>query len=257
MKFLKCVCIGFLIFLFSCSKEEDAVSNENEINNSGVVLTFDDDYVEDWKRADDKLKEYSWKATFCVCRIGLMNQDRIQTLQEFQKYGHEIAGHGANHVNSLQYIAANGFDKFCEDEINPMMDKMNENGLKVTSFAYPYGVRNSATDEKLFNLFKVLRGTTYDDSIPEKQNCYYNDSNLVFGLGIDNNYAHFSMPYIFQLLDYANSHHKILILYSHKPVEAVTDNYQTQMENLISICKYVKQKHMRFYTLSDLAKSRT
>jgi hypothetical protein len=183
-----------------------------------------------------------------------MNQDRIQTLQQFQNYGHEIAGHGTNHLNSLYYIQDNGFQKFCEDEINPMMLKMNENGLNVTSFAYPYGVRNNETDEKLFKLFKVLRGTTYDKSIPEKQNCYFSNSNLVFGLGIDNHYPHFSMSYIFKLLEYANSHHKILILYSHKPVDVVTSSYQTEIKNLISICKYVQQNHMHFYTLSELEK---
>lgn len=254
MKFLKFSSILFCILFFSCSKEDDVVLDDTNSLKSGVVLTFDDDYVEDWKIADTKLKEYSWKATFCVCRIGLMNQDRIQTLQQFQNYGHEIAGHGANHVNSLDYIRDNGFEKFCEDEINPMMLKMNENGLNVTSFAYPFGVRNTETDEKLFKLFKVLRGTTYDTSIPQKQNCYFNNSNLVFGLGIDNHYSHFSMSYIFQLLDYANSHHKILILYSHKPVDVVTSSYQTEIKNLISICKYVQQNNMRFYTLSELEK---
>ncbi|TDD95596.1 polysaccharide deacetylase [Flavobacterium cellulosilyticum] len=220
----------------------------------GVVLTFDDDYVEDWKKADTKLRDYSWKATFCICRIGIMNRDRMHTLQDFQNYGHEIAGHGANHVNTLDYIATNGFQKFYEDEITPMMAKMNANGLNVTSFAYPYGVRSNLTDEQLFKTFSVLRATTYGAYIPENQSCYYSRSKVVFGLGIDDNYAHFSMPYILDLLAYANSQHKILILYSHKPVEVVTENYQTKMENLVSICNYVKQNHMRFYTLSDLSK---
>lgn len=106
----------------------------------------------------------------------------------------------------------------------------------------------------MFQTFQVLRGTTYVDSSPENQNCYYDSSRMVLGLGIDSHYTHFSMPYLFNLLDYANSHHKILILYSHLPVEVVTGNYQTKMENFVSICKYVKQKHMRFYTLSKLSK---
>lgn len=258
MKFIKYVALVFLVLFFSCSKDE-VVDDKNSVEKKGaqtggVVLTFDDDYVEDWKIADMKLRDYSWKASFCICRIGLMNRDRIQTLQGFQNYGHEIAGHGANHVNTLDYIAANGFQKFYEDEVTPMMTKMKDNGLNVTSFAYPYGVRNYYTDSQLFNTFTVLRGTTYGAYIPENQSCYYDNSKIVFGLGIDSHYPHFSMPYIFNLLDYANSHHKILILYSHKPVEVVSADYQTKMETLISICKYVKQKHMRFYTLSDLSK---
>lgn len=255
MKNSKYITIAFLFLLFSCTDEE-VVKNEKKEKlsiQSGVVLTFDDDYIENWKMAASQLKIYSWRATFCVCRIGLMNQDRIHTLQEFQKYGHEIAGHGVNHINTLQYVSINGVQKFYDDEISPMMVKMNENGLHVTSFAYPYGLRDDITDDKLFSTFKVLRGTTYNDCIPQSQDCYYDHSRLVFGLGIDTNYAHFNMPYIFSLLDYANTHHKILVLYAHKPVEVVSEKYQTKMEDLIAICKYINDKHMKFYTLSDLA----
>jgi peptidoglycan/xylan/chitin deacetylase (PgdA/CDA1 family) len=264
LKYSKYIATIVLVLLFSCSKDDaDVVVEETKSptkvasETGGVVLTFDDDYVEDWKKADMKLRDYSWKATFCVCRIGIMNRDRIQILQDFQNYGHEIAGHGANHVNTLSYIAANGFQKFYDDEIIPMMDKMKDNGLNITSFAYPYGIRDKDTDDQLFKTFNVLRGTTYGAWIPESQSCYYDHSKMVLGLGIDNSYDHFSMPYILDLLAYANRNHKILILYSHKPVEVVTADYQTKMENLVSICKYVKNNHMHFYTLSDLSKMKT
>lgn len=263
LKYSKYIAIVILVLLFSCSKDEVAVVEETKSSTAvsaqtgGVVLTFDDDYVEDWKMADTKLRDYAWKATFCVCRIGIMNRDRIQILQDFQNYGHEIAGHGANHVNTLSYIAANGFQKFYENEITPMMDKMKDNGLNVTSFAYPYGIRDKYTDDLLFKTFNVLRGTTYGAWSPESQLCYYDHSKMVLGLGIDNSYDHFSMSYILDLLAYAKNKHKILILYSHKPVETVTADYQTKMENLVSICKYVKNNHMQFYTLSDLSKLKT
>ncbi|WP_418262061.1 polysaccharide deacetylase family protein [Flavobacterium faecale] len=269
MKLLKCCSLVFLVVLFSCSKDdtiEEVVDQEKVVvdgtkideakfGDSGVVLTFDDDYVENWKMADTILKEFHWKATFCVCKISQMNPENVKTLQWFQKCGHEIAGHGANHVNTLDYIAANGFEKFYEDEIVSMMDKMKENGLNVSSFAYPYGARNPLVDQKLFNTFKVLRGTTYGALNPVNQACYFeNSKKVVFGLGIDSHYPHFSLPYIINLIDYAEKNHKILILYSHRTVDVVTDNYQTKMENLVSICKYVQKKHMKFYTLSDLSK---
>lgn len=274
MNLSKCYCLAFSVILFSCSKDditEEIVSQEKPmvempiidepvignpiVGEAGVVLTFDDDYVEDWKLADDVLKEYDWKATFCVCRISQMKPGNVKILQDFQSYGHEIAGHGANHVNTLDYIAANGFDKFYSDEIDPMMRKMNENGLNISSFAYPYGARNTTTDENLFRSFKVLRGTTYGALNPEDQLCYFeNSKKVVYGLGIDSSYPHFSLPYVFRLLDYAQSNGKILVLYAHKPVLAVDNNYQTKMENLISICKYVQKKNMKFYKLSDLPK---
>ena len=153
MKSTKYIALVFLVLFFSCNKEdvvEDTISGSKiAAETGGVVLTFDDDYVEDWKIADTKLRDYSWKATFCICRIGIMNRDRIQTLQDFQNYGHEIAGHGANHVNTLDYIAANGFQKFYDDEVTPMMDKMKDNGLNVTSFCFAiYDLRNNRLNRK-------------------------------------------------------------------------------------------------------------
>jgi hypothetical protein len=59
MKFLKFSSILFCVLFFSCNKEDDIVLEDTNSLQSGVVLTFDDDYVEDWKIADTKLKEYS------------------------------------------------------------------------------------------------------------------------------------------------------------------------------------------------------
>jgi hypothetical protein len=55
-----------------------------------------------------------------------------------------------------------------------------------------------------------------------------------------------------ELLDNAKKNNKILILCGHKPVKKVTANYQTKIETLEFICKYVKANDMRFYKLSDL-----
>lgn len=60
MKISKYIAIAFLFVLFSCSNDDivdgDPVGSNNKVAfktiEPGVVLTFDDDYVEDWKRAD-------------------------------------------------------------------------------------------------------------------------------------------------------------------------------------------------------------
>ena len=239
------------LFVSSCSKDENRILPIST-HQAGVVITFDDDYVNEWVMAHNILKDYSWKATFCVSKVNQLSSEKINKLIELQNYGHEIAGHGLNHLNAISTSNSIGIDNYFNQEVTPMLTFMNNNNLFATSFAYPYGARNTATDSKLFATFKVLRGTTYGSSTPSQQNCYYNNSNLVLGLGIDNSYSHFSIPYFIQLLEYAKANNKILILYAHRPVTTSTASYQTEMNTLIQICDYVKYNNMKFYKLSEL-----
>lgn len=129
---------------------------------------------------------------------------------------------------------------------------MDNNSLPTTSFAYPNGARNTSIDNILFNDFEILRGTTYGNSNPPTQNCYYNGNRIVFGLGIDNSYPHFSISYFLSLLQYAKNNNKIVIFYAHKPVEKAQANYETEFETLIQICQFVKANNMKFYKISEL-----
>ena len=238
-------------FLFSCENKKNIPKNKPPYK-AGVVLSFDDDYVNEWFDADKKLRNYSWKATFCVSKINTLNRSEIDKLLKLQSEGHEIAGHGFNHLNAKKFVAQNGIDAYINQEINPMLTLMHFYSLKVTSFAYPFGFRNAVIDAGLLSKFKVLRGTTYGAEDPFFQNCYFNNTKLVFAIGIDTDHPNFSIPYLKKLLDYAKRKHKILILFGHKPVKNVTANYQTKMETLDLICNYVKRNNMSFYTLSEL-----
>ena len=238
-------------FLFSCGNKKTLKKNKTSYN-SGVVLTFDDTTINEWFEADHTLKKYSWKATFCVSKINTLSHSEIEKLLHLQSEGHEIAGHSLNHFNATTFVAQNGINEYINQEINPMLDLMNHYSLKVSSFAYPFGFRNKTIDTALLCKFKIVRGTTYGSESPSQQNCYYNNSKLVYGIGIDTRHPSFSIPYLLKLLDYAKRNHKILILFGHKPVTTVTANYQTEMKTLNLICNYVKQNKMKFYTLSEL-----
>jgi len=135
-----------------------------------------------------------------------------------------------------------------------MLDTMKKLSLNVTTFAYPFGERSAALDTSLLTKFKIIRGRAFGGEIPSEQNCYFNNSRIVYGFDIDNSHIHFSVPYLLKLLDYAKENHKILILCSHKTVTDVTENYQTKVETLELICAYMKRNDMKFYTLSDLNK---
>lgn len=237
--------------MFSCSEDDD-IPNQQTNLQSGVVISFDDDYVDEWYEVNTILKTYDWKATFFVTRCNQLSTAKIQKLKDLKSYGHEIGAHGLNHINAPTFISANGTSEYLNQEIYPMLSLMNNNDLSTTSFAYPYGSRNSTTDNLLLNEFQIIRGTTYGKSNPASQNCYYNTNRLVFGLGLDNNYSHFSISYFLSLLEYAKNNHKIVIFYAHKPVQSFQNDYETEYQTLIDICSYVKNSNMKFYKMSEL-----
>ncbi|WP_289662108.1 polysaccharide deacetylase family protein [Flavobacterium panacagri] len=242
----------FLMFLtfFSCETKKE--KPEPKPYKAGVILSFDDAYVDEWAEADNALKKYNWRATFNVCRIDSIGAPEIKKLLEMQKYGHEIAGHGYHHYNAVKFVQQNGIDAYMQQEINPMIVSMKKKGFNVTSFAYPYGERSDELDKALSPDFKIIRGRAFGGELPEKQDSYFNNSKIVFAFDIDNSHIHFSIPYLLELLDYAKKHNKILILCSHKPVKEVTENYQTKIETLEFVCRYMKLNDLKFYTLSDL-----
>jgi peptidoglycan-N-acetylglucosamine deacetylase len=244
--FFKIIYILSFLTLISC---------QNKKTNSykpGVVISFDDAYVDEWFEADKVLKKYDWKATFCVCRIDSIGSPQLKKLHQLQDEGHEIAGHGYHHYNAVKFVKHNGIDEYIKQEIDPMMVSMKKNGFNVTSFAYPYGERSDVLDKALAPKFKVIRGRDFEDKKPEKEGCYFRNSKFLYAFDIDNSHIHFSIPYLLELLDDAQKQNKILILCSHRPVKDLTGNYQTKIETLEFLCKYMKLNDLKFYKLSDL-----
>ena len=251
---LKTLLLFAFFISFSCENEEPKPKPQVKPSIAGVILSFDDAYVNEWFATHQELKHYSWKGTFFVSKINTLKQYQIQKLLELQKEGHEIAGHGLNHYNAADFIRVHTISEYMRQEINPMLDLMNFYGLKITSFAYPYGGRTKKLDAALLKKFKIIRGRAFCEEVANKQGCYYNNSNLVFSFSIDDTHNHFNLPHLLELLDYAKKNNKILILNSHKTVKKVTGDYQTKNETLAFICQYVKRNNMQFYTLSDLDK---
>ncbi|MDD5150722.1 MAG: polysaccharide deacetylase family protein [Flavobacterium sp.] len=253
---LKTVILCAFFLLFSCENKKPKQEIKQEIKpyKAGVILSFDDAYIDEWFDTDQKLKQYSWKATFCVCKINTLRHSEIKKLLELQKEGHEIAGHGLHHYHAEKFVAKYGMNEYFKQEINPMLYLMRFYGLKVTSFVYPYGGRNAKLDAALLTKFNIVRGRAFCEINPIKQGCYFNYSDIVYSFSIDDTHNHFDIPYLLKLLDYAKKNDKILILNSHKTVENVTSDYQTKEATLELICKYIKQNNMKFYTLSDLSR---
>ncbi|WP_269225774.1 polysaccharide deacetylase family protein [Flavobacterium eburneipallidum] len=243
----------FFVFI-SCEKEQPIPKSKAKPKIAGVILSFDDAYINEWFATNQQLKKYGWKGTFFVCRIHNLKHYQIKKLLELQNEGHEIGGHGLNHLNAADYTRVHTINEYMKDEINPMLHLMHFYGLKVSSFAYPYGGRTQKLDAALLKKFKVVRGRAFNEEVADKQGCYFNHSNLIFSFSIDDTHNDFNIPHLLKLLDFAKKHNKILILNSHKTVNEVTGDYQTENKTLEYVCQYVKRNKLRFYTVSDLNK---
>jgi len=244
--------IIFVIFyslLQGCKKENSTPQTNYQ---SGVVISFDDDFVEEWFKVNDTLLPFDWKATFFVTQFQKFEPDKLQKIKRLKELGHEIGGHGFMHLNAQTFCSKFGTNEYLNQEISPMLVAMNKEDIFPTSFAYPFGARNPEVDNELLKKFEMIRGTTYGNANPANQKCYFNNNRLVFGLGLDNHYSHFSIPYFISLLKYAKDKNKIVVFYAHKPVPIFQNKYETEYKTLIEICRYVKNNKMKFYKMSEL-----
>ena len=247
MKYILIILIALI--LMNCTKN---LPSQATNSNGGIVLTFDDKSVVQWKMADDSLSQYNWKATFCVSNLNKLSYEDWEILKSFQESGHEIAGHGYNHVNATDYSKQYGVLKYVSNEIIPMLTTFNQKGINISSFAYPYGSRSSIIDKELSAYFNILRGVSYGNQDQLSAKCIYNDGNLIYGLGIDDKYSHFFVNYYLDLLDYAKRNNKIVIFYAHTPIDKVEKSVQVSFSTLKIICEYCYLNDIEFLRLKDL-----
>ena len=244
-------CIIIFIILLLCSKLIMAENNQIKYQ-SGVAISFDDHYVNDWYAANEVFREYNWKATFYISRFDRLTEEEIEKLHELKKEGHEIAAHGMHHIRAVDFIAENGVRAYLDYEINPMMEMMHENNFFPTTFAYPYGSRNVPIDTLLLDHFDILRGTTRATPELESLRAFFNYDNVVFGLGIDSQRADFDLDYVLSALQFAKESNKILIVFGHKTVPDHQARNETDYKTLIEICEFVVNNNMKFYRMDEL-----
>lgn len=79
------------LVLISCSSD-DSIPKETPLKlEAGVVITFDDDYVDEWFEVNTLLKSYDWKATFFVTKFNQLSQQKIQKLKNLKMTDTKLA----------------------------------------------------------------------------------------------------------------------------------------------------------------------
>jgi len=116
-------------------------------DSAGLLLTFDDNYVETWKKNFDLLDSYNAKVTFFV------QGEYSAFCQAALERGHDIGYHTKNHLD-LRKVSR---EVFIREALAPV-ESFRKAGIPLYSFAYPYGFYNSWMHEELLKHYSVLRG---------------------------------------------------------------------------------------------------
>lgn len=216
----------------------------SKYSGGGIVLTFDDAYIEEWYSIRELLKKYNARVTFFLSFMNLQNSEQISKLKQLKMDGHEMACHGLMHLDAKDYVENNSIDKYLQKEIIPAINIMKSNGFQPVSFSYPYGSHTELINEALLNYFSIIRTSSANNAI------YYNSwQHIIGGIGIDTSYN--NQQKIQRALKNAKSKNEIIVLYGHKTTNEPGD-YHTSFDQLESILKLASDNELPFYRMCDL-----
>lgn len=120
----------------------------HQMNQSGILLAFDDYCAEDWEEHFDLFSRYGAKVTFFVNL-----SEPTDFCYHARKEGHEIAFHTVGHVKLTEVSD----EEVYAQAIAPL-EVFREKGFDMTTFAYPYGARSDHLDEMLLEHYNIVRG---------------------------------------------------------------------------------------------------
>jgi peptidoglycan/xylan/chitin deacetylase (PgdA/CDA1 family) len=113
---------------------------------AGVLLAFDDDYIDMWEKYFDLFDSFNARVTFFV-----QGQYSSFCTAAYNR-GHDIGYHTLNHLN-LRNVSREVFDR----ETLSQVEVFRNAGLPLESFAYPFGFSDQWMHEELLNHYKILR----------------------------------------------------------------------------------------------------
>jgi peptidoglycan/xylan/chitin deacetylase (PgdA/CDA1 family) len=114
---------------------------------AGILLAFDDDYQAVWEQYFDLFDLYGAKVTFFI--IG----DFCSFCGKALGRGHDVGYHTRHHLD-LRKIPREDFF----EEVLSALDSFRQEGVPVSSFAYPYGFWEPWMNEELAAYYTTLRG---------------------------------------------------------------------------------------------------
>jgi peptidoglycan/xylan/chitin deacetylase (PgdA/CDA1 family) len=243
-----CCTLFVIIFVFSGCKKFEKAGNMKE---PGVVLTFDDDKIDNWFTYLPLLDSAGAKVTFYICKYNRLTAEQKRKLEVIRSHGHEIAFHGTNHYNMEEYVykSKHTIEDLIQCEVEAGLKLMNKDGFYPTTFAYPYGAHNGVIDKALMRYFKSVRALngTQDFS---KSNVPTTKNQLLYGLGIDKS-SNRSDGDVTNLLQSAKNNNTCTVLVAHEI--NTSSKYSITLARLKKILAFANANNLKFYTASEIS----
>jgi peptidoglycan/xylan/chitin deacetylase (PgdA/CDA1 family) len=240
--------LAMAIFLLTgCKKFE----KNGHMSAPGIALTFDDDRVDNWIEYLPLLDSAEVKATFYVCRYNRFTPEQKNKLRIIQSHGHEIAFHGTNHYNMMDYVYKykHTIEDMIKGEVEDGLKLMNRDGFYPTTFAYPGGAHNGLFDKMLKRYFKSVRALNGTNDFT-KSLAATEKNDILYGLGIDKN-SNRTDETLIKLINAANTNNNCAIFVAHD----INSNKKLSVtkERLQKIFSLVKQLGLKYYTISEIS----
>jgi peptidoglycan/xylan/chitin deacetylase (PgdA/CDA1 family) len=237
-----------LVLLFvGCKKFEKPGS----LQDPGVVITFDDNYVDNWMEYLPMLDSAGVRATFYICRYNRLTADQKNDLKTIQSHGHEIAFHTTNHYNMMDYVykEKHTIDELMKKEIEDGLKMMNRDGFFPTTFAYPAGAHNGLFDKMLKRYFKSVRALNGTNDF-SKSLAPTERNDVLYGLGIDKS-SNRSDDNIMQMIKSAFDNRDCAVFVAHNINKNIS--LSVTKERLLKMFAYIKSLGLKYYTASEIS----
>ncbi|MAV64848.1 MAG: hypothetical protein CMG00_06640 [Candidatus Marinimicrobia bacterium] len=249
-----------LVFLYKCDRQDFSNSKSSIFPTGGFMLSFDDNYIDNWYKISNLLDKYKCKATFFVSGFGYLDEESINLLKKLKNNGHEIAVHTLNHNSVADYL--DNFDDYINLEVDSEIDSMLSNGFNPITFSYPFGINSNETDAKLLQKFKLIRDVTesqrhfysmFFKDFNQLDEVFINDNSqkVLKAIGIDDNF-NVSIDDIHKIFERASSNKEIVLFYCHDPVYEVSGDFQIRVDYLEKFLKLTNQYNLHSYRFMDL-----
>ncbi|MBN1341683.1 MAG: exo-alpha-sialidase [Phycisphaerae bacterium] len=237
----------------------------SRLSAPGVLLTFDDAYVDAWLAAMPVFAKYGARATFFVSGFDRLSPDQIEGLRRLKRAGHAIGCHGLRHRKAVEYYKQHSIAKYLDDEIRPAVRLMTEAGLAPVCFAYPNSNNDKVTDKALLGVFRHLRSGVYRPPSGTSARLAGWDSlftpidqagerGCFGGRGLDrlgDPGTEDLLKQVEEALDRAKARGEIVVFYSHS-ISRGTPRNHIDPAGLEAVLRHAKEIGLRFYTFEDL-----
>jgi len=145
----------------------DYYANGKPLPPKPVMLSFDDEDINQWTNAVPLLKKYGFTATFFIMTVAIDKENYMTSdqIKELDKEGYDIEPHTWDHHMVSQYKTDEDWQK---QIVEPRQTLEEMLGHSTPFFAYPFGVYDAQSAEKIksygykgaFRLAQVLDDKT-------------------------------------------------------------------------------------------------